>query len=159
MTGSLAFDERDHLDKLVVRVDFSDEKAWRKALSAMSRPWDGGAAESTTFIVNDRIWDGAGIARITNAAREDDYLSVVFLADRETMNSPDHTLLAVNLDGESNYLDEVYDAEHGTSFGRQFRILPQEASGLQVNLALGNMDYVDWADHATQCGDGVFRGL
>lgn len=153
-------DEREYLDKLVIRTHFGDEEAWQQVLAAMAEPWAGGEGESTSHVVNDREWEGATVEQVRAAAGEQDpSLDVVFLADEVTMRADHHALLAVNMDDETNYLDEEYDVEHGTTFGRRLRIVPNEASGLHVNLALANMDYEEWADTASRNADGVFHGF
>lgn len=108
--------------------------------------------------MNDRRWEGATVEAIKRAVRPGDEVSVVFLADHMTMTSAEHTLLAVNLDDASNDLDEEHGAQNGSGFGRQFRIVPNEASGMAVDLGLGNRDYDGWAV-AANSADGVLRGF
>lgn len=142
MSGTLSLEDRGDMAKVVIRTDFDDEEAWEEVLAAMAEPW-GGEFESTSYVVNDREWDGATSETVKRAVSPDADLWVVFLADGETMTSPEHTLLAVDLDDDGN--------------GAEFRILPNEASGVEVSLGLGNMDYTDWAEAAAQSVDGVFR--
>ncbi|MDX3235363.1 hypothetical protein PV392_06645 [Streptomyces sp. ME03-5709C] len=152
--------EREEFDKLVVRTHFGDEEAWQEVLAAAAEPWDDGEGESTSLVVDDRSWEGATVERVTEfLAEKDPHLPVVFVADESSMCTAHHALLAVNLDDEENFLDTEYDAEHGTVFGRRFRIVPNEASGMHVNLTLANMDYEDWAETASRSADGVFHGF
>jgi hypothetical protein len=144
VSGTLSLEDRGDMDKVVIRTDFDDEETWEEVLAAMAEPW-GGEFESTSYVVNDREWDGATSETVKRAVPADSDLWVVFLADSETMTSPEHTLLAVNLD------DDGGDAE--------FRILPNEASGMGVSLGLGNMEYEEWAEVAAQNVDGVFRNF
>ncbi|GHH69235.1 hypothetical protein GCM10018793_01380 [Streptomyces sulfonofaciens] len=158
MNFAQPFGERSEFDKLVIRTHFDDENAWQEVVVAMDEPWDDGEADSTSHVVDDRAWAGATVDQVKAAVREQEPdLHVVFIADEVTMQADHHALLAVNMDDEPNYLDKEYDVEHGTTFGRQFRIAPNEASGLDCNLMLGNMDYEDWAETAARSADGVFH--
>ncbi|MFC0541352.1 DUF6924 domain-containing protein [Kutzneria chonburiensis] len=150
--------EREEYDKVVVRTHFGDDEAWQAVLALAAESWgddedaDEEGFESTTYPVDDPTLAGASIEALRDTlASIDEYLSVVFIADEETMRHPLHPLLAVNLDDEPNYLDKEESV-----FGRQFRIVPRQASGLHVNLTLANMDYTDWADTAKNSADGVF---
>ena len=72
------YDERD---SLVVRTDFSDERAWRRVVAAVSR--DVQAGFSGHFI-NDPAWDGASAANVM-AALPPGQPVVFFIADSVTM--------------------------------------------------------------------------
>ncbi|HEY0495373.1 MAG TPA: hypothetical protein VGD48_06480 [Kutzneria sp.] len=150
--------EREEWDKVVVRTHFGDDEAWQAVLTLAAQSWgdeddqDDEGFASTTYLVDDPTLAGVAVDQVRDTlASIDEYLSVVFIADEETMRHPQHPLLAVNLDDEPNFLDE-----EGSVFGRQFRIVPRQASGVHVNLTLGNMDYTDWAGTAMQAPDGVF---
>ena len=150
--------ERAEYDKLVVRTHFGDDKAWQAVLALAAESWgdeddaEDEGFESTTYPVDDPTLAGVAVDALRDTlASIDEYLSVVFVADEETMRHPQHPLLAVNLDDEPNFLDE-----EGSAFGRQFRIVPRQASGVHVNLTLANMDYTDWAQTAKETPDGVF---
>jgi hypothetical protein len=150
--------EREEYDKVVVRTHFGDDEAWRAVLALAAESWgdeedaDDDGFESTTYPVDDPKLAGASVDALRDTlASIDEYLSVVFIADEETMRHPQHPLLAVNLDEEPNHLDE-----EGSVFGRQFRIVPRQASAVHVNLTLANMDYTDWAGMAKESPDGVF---
>ena len=150
--------EREEYDKLVVRTHFGDDAAWQAVLAAAAESWgdeddqDDEGFESTTYPVDDPSLATVSLDQLCDTlASIDEYLSVVFIADDQTMSHPLHPLLAVNLDDEPNFLDE-----EGSSFGRQFRIVPRQASGVHVNLTLANMDFTDWAQAAKETPDGVF---
>jgi hypothetical protein len=150
--------EREEWDKVVVRTHFGDDEAWQAVLTLAAQSWgdeddqDDEGFASTTYLVDDPTLAGVAVDQVRDTlASIDEYLSVVFIADEETMRHPQHPLLAVNLDDEPNFLDE-----EGSVFGRQFRIVPRQASGVHVNLTLGNMDYADWAGTAMRAPDGVF---
>src|ERR1700722_9556932 len=72
------YDERD---SLVVRTDFSDERAWRRVVAAVSR--DVQAGFSGPFI-NDPAWNDASAANVM-AARPPGQPVVFFIADSVTM--------------------------------------------------------------------------
>jgi hypothetical protein len=147
--------ERAEFDKVVVRTHFGDDEAWRAVLALAAQSWgdEEDDFESTTYPVDDPTLSGVAVEAVRDTlASIDEYLSVVFIADEETMRHPRHPLLAVNLDDEPNFLDD-----EGSVFGRQFRIVPRQASGVHVNLTLANMDYTDWAHIAKADPDGVFH--
>jgi hypothetical protein len=162
-----AASERGETDKLVVRTHFGDDAAWQAVVTAAAESWgddsdyDDEGFESTTYSVDDPALAGLSVEQLKEAvAEQDPHLRVLFVADEQSMRPPHHTLLAVNMDDESNYMDRgEYGTEHVTEFGRQFRIAPRYASGVHVNLWLANMDFTDWAQTASDHKDGVFYGF
>ncbi|MEU9360957.1 hypothetical protein AB0D35_22960 [Streptomyces sp. NPDC048301] len=86
---------------------------------------------------------------------------VVFLADRTTMQSPARALLALSTTWEDvSGLDPVYYQELIESpEPRDFRALPAAVHGVQVNLALGNVDFAECAGAACEEPDQVLRPI
>lgn len=88
-------------------------------------------------------------------------LIVVFLADRDTMKSPEQGLLALSTLWEDvSGLDPVYYQELIESpEPREFRAVPAAVHGVQVDLALGNVDFAEYAAAASAEPDQVLRPI
>ncbi|MFE3187038.1 DUF6924 domain-containing protein [Streptomyces violascens] len=131
----------DDLTSLVLRTDFRDDVAWHALRAALD------AADEyphATCVSNPRF-DGMGVQPLLDeeaAAKEEDQISYLFVADSTTMKDPFHALLAVDLWDEP---------------GRTFRVPPQWFPDVSANLSLGNMNFAEFAD-ATD-GAGTFRGF
>lgn len=138
---------------VVVRTDFTDAVGWAAVLEALRQVPEDWDDEPETYTVDDPSWSGAGVDEVLEAIRHDDhlagYLSVVMVADSETVSSNEHLLLAVTTAAK---------AEDPTA-GHEFRCLPTEAHAISVNLATGNMDFAEFAETATDSPNGVFRGF
>ncbi|CAM5250869.1 hypothetical protein GCM10010329_07810 [Streptomyces spiroverticillatus] len=136
-------------DALIVRTDFGDEGAWEAVLRELH----------PEFRVLDR--DGASTEEAWTAYRDDEDLSVVFLADRHTMTSPDRALLALNLGWEdTSTLDPTYYqdlVDHPEP--RELRVMPGAVHSVHVNLQLANMDFAEFADEAATSPGGVVHPL
>ena len=76
------------------------------------------------------------------AASDDDKLGYVFLADATAMSDDEHALLAVDFEEEP---------------GRTFRVVPSAFTDASSNLAVGNMDFADFAEATDE--SGTFRGF
>lgn len=75
--------------------------------------------------------------------RRDGYLSHLAVADARTMG--DLTIMFVDLN------------EYNEQVGRTFRAVPQEVEPIAANLAIANMDLLEFADAAGP--EGVFHGF
>ncbi|MBU3868286.1 hypothetical protein KN815_30835 [Streptomyces sp. 4503] len=135
-------------EALVVRTDYSDEAAWRTVVDLLNQPDDNGF-EVRTFLVDDRAFAGASPDDVISAAAAEPALEVVFLADAATMTG-DHPLLAVSTRGQ-----ELEDGD--LELDREFRLAPPEVNLMHVNLAIGHMDFWEFAYHAALSADGVLR--
>jgi hypothetical protein len=131
----------DDLTSLVLRTDFSDDAAWDELRAVLRSE---GAHRSATY-VSDPAYAGVSIQALVDAdaaASEDDKLTYVFLADAVTLREGDWLLLAVDLEEEP---------------GRSFRVRPGAFTDVSANLAIGNMDFADFADATDETG--TFRGF
>jgi hypothetical protein len=126
-------------NSLVLRTDFSDEKAWDALCVAIQEPV--GEFRAYVSLVSDPAFDGATLDQITRLAADAGH-SFVFVVDRIALTDPEHPVLVVDL------VDEP---------GRSFRVIPSEAWGVENNLSIANMDFVEFADAVDE--DGVFRGF
>ncbi|WP_239079254.1 hypothetical protein [Streptomyces sp. SID7909] len=150
---------RDLFDVLVIRTDFSDDEAWNAVVGELHRPWGpGGEFAAAVHLVDAPAWSGATADEVL-AAVVDEELSVVFLADRDTMQPPVRALLALSTVWEDvSGLDPVYYQELIESpEPREFRVVPAAVHGVQVGLALGNEDFAEHAAAASAEPDQVLR--
>ncbi|MFC4034375.1 DUF6924 domain-containing protein [Streptomyces polygonati] len=128
-------------DLLVVRTDYRDQRAWDAVRAALAEPWGPKGEESVQQVVyvDDPEWAEASaedvLAALTGGEDGGESgWSVVFLADRVTMESDLRELLAVNTDPEDDC--------------REFRTEPRQTPhDIHCNLSLGNMDFEDFAPH------------
>ncbi|MFG2600620.1 DUF6924 domain-containing protein [Streptomyces sp. NPDC048462] len=128
---------RDLFDVLVIRTDFSDDEAWNAVVGELRRPWGpGGEFPAGVQLVDAPVWSGATADEVLAAAVDEDLL-VVFLADRDTMQSPAHALLALSTVWEDvSGLDPVYYQELiEAPEPREFRAVPAAVHGVQMDLA------------------------
>ncbi|MCQ8187534.1 DUF6924 domain-containing protein [Streptomyces rugosispiralis] len=135
-------------EALVVRTDHSDDAAWWAVVDLLNQRDDNGF-EVRTYLVDNRAFAGATPDDVLSAVAAEPALEVVFLADAATMTG-EHTLLAVSTRGQ-----ELEDGD--TELPREFRLLPPEVNLMHVNLAIGHMDFWEFAYHASLATDGVLR--
>jgi hypothetical protein len=153
---------RDMFDALVIRTDFSDDELWNAVVGELCRPW-GPADEfpARVQVVDVPAWSGATADDVLAAVDEDESLSVVFVADRHTMESPARGLLALSTVWEDEGdLDPVYYQELIESpEPRDFRAAPAAVHAVHVNVTLGNMDFAEFAAAASAEPDQVLRPI
>ncbi|MEU2243650.1 hypothetical protein ABZ572_30050 [Streptomyces sp. NPDC018338] len=149
---------RDMFDALVIRTDFSDDESWNAVVGEMRRPYGpSGEFPASVQVVDAPAWSGATAEEVLAAVDEDEYLSVVFLADRHTMQSPARALLALTTTWEDEGdLDPVYYQELIESpEPQEFRAAPAAVHSVHVNLTLGNMGFAEFAAAASAEPDQV----
>lgn len=150
--------ERGDDAALVLRTDYSDDAGWQGVLAALEEgdtsevldeplPW-------SYVVIQGSEWDGASVDDVISVVVPDEYLPVVFVADKQTTAGPEHLFLAVTAKSPE---DESY--QDTIEYGRVFRILPGQMPGLHANLDLANMDFQEFAAVAQNDPEGVFRGF
>ncbi|MFE6710643.1 DUF6924 domain-containing protein [Streptomyces sp. NPDC057695] len=141
-------DGRDMFDALVIRTDFSDDASWTAVVGELRRPW-GPDSEfpARVQMVDAPAWSGATADEVLAAVGEDEYLSVVFVADRHAMQSPTRALLALSTVWEDEGdLDPVYYQDLIESpEPREFRATPTAVHAVHANVSLGNMGFAEFA--------------
>ncbi len=126
---------------ILIRTDFSDNAAWEVLISALAvQNTDGFCGYFAA--VDDQQFKGLGIAKLLSLGRQQVPNHTIYVADRETFASEEHSILCLDLDREND---------------RYFRVIPSEAWGPENNLRIANMDYSDFLNAADD--DGVFRGF
>lgn len=146
---------RDRDAALIIRTEYRDEQAWAAVKAELMRSWGDGEFEPYVHIADDPKWAGCTSAQILSAAPTDDNLSVVFLADRDSMRAGPVTLLAVAvLTREECDSEEEFEAEGG-----EFRTVPAGVHEIQANLMIANLSFGDFKEAAEQDPQGVFQGF
>ena len=127
---------------LLVRTDFTSDDAWREVRDQALRENKEGF-RAYLEPVSDPAFDGVTCEAVTAAVPANDHgASVLFIADSTALTSPDHPVPVLDL------LDDGR---------RPFRCIPPELWGVENNLNIANMDWVDFADAVDE--GGVFRGF
>lgn len=149
-------EDHEHLGALVIRTDFDHPEVWSAVREALTRSVDG--EPSRPLVVDDPAWAGASADEIRQAvlAHEGlgETLSAAFVADRTTMRSPHHALLAVLTAGPEDFEDEE-DYAAAVEYGTEFRVVPAGAYEVHANLDIGNMGFEEYAEAARDAPDGV----
>ena len=125
----------------VIRTDFTDEATWKKIQKEVAAINIMGFSANVRF-VNEKRYSGLTGQELLQSIPSLNEYGCVFVADAMTMSTAEHHLL-------------VLDPFNPT--GETFRVIPSEAWGVENNLSLANMDYIEFADSADS--DGVFRGF
>ncbi|WDZ93373.1 hypothetical protein [Nocardiopsis sp. HUAS JQ3] len=129
-------------DGLLVRTDFTDEAAWTALLDTVYRPGPGYGNPIDDFgdhigVVDDPVFEGATPEQLMSLVRADPEdpdegaADALLVADRTAMSDPEHRLLVVPLEAHA---------------GRTFRLVPEKAGLMLVNLAIANQDVEDYMD-------------
>ena len=133
------------LGLLLVRTDYSDDRAWHAALSAATAVYDMDDFERMGALL--RPVESPALSNLTPeelvALAREDYLSQIAVADAQTMR--DQTVLFVDFN------------ELNGQVGRTFRSIPSEVEPIVANLSLANMDFAEFADNTNP--DGIFCGF
>ncbi|MFF2951570.1 DUF6924 domain-containing protein [Kitasatospora sp. NPDC057965] len=148
----------DEFDALVVRTDYQDDASWQAVVAELAKPWGDRHYEPCVHFVDDPAWADATADEAVAAVCSDENLSVVFLADRTTMQSAHHALLAVTtIRREDCEDDEDYDLT--TEYGREFRTLPVGVHDIHANLSIANMGFEEYAAAAHDDPEGLYRSF
>jgi hypothetical protein len=124
---------------MVLRTDFSDERAWQEVCAAIKEPV--GQFRANVTFVSDPGFKDITIEEVIKQRTKKGF--VLFIVDDRTISHEEHPILVVDLWHEP---------------GRTFRVIPAEMWGVENNLSLANMDWRDFAENA-DTADGVFRGF
>lgn len=125
----------------VIRTDFTDEVTWKKIQKEITAINIMGFSANVRFI-NEQQYSGLTGQELLQSIPGLNEYGCIFVADVTAMVSMEHHLL-------------VLDPFNPT--GKTFRVIPLEAWGVENNLSLANMDYIEFADSVDS--DGVFRGF
>ena len=149
----LAVEGYDGMNPLVIRTDFTDEDAWDQVVGELRAPRVNDDP-SCPYLISDPRYAGAPAERVlqdVHAALPDwdpSLPGAIFIADSNTMHEKGHPLLAVSTEWDGEPFTE--DEEESVT---QFRLLPNAAVEISLNLGTGNMDFDDFA------GDAVYERM
>jgi hypothetical protein len=123
-----------------IRTDFSNQAAWLSTLQTVVARH--GIFKGAFHIVDDPAYTGATPEKIVERLGPGFEQTFMFVADSTTLSHPDRPVLVIDL------WEGSLDA---------FRAIPSEIAAIQINLALANMDFEEFAGAADP--DGIFRGF
>jgi hypothetical protein len=129
-------------EALVLRTDFSDQRAWEAIRATVQRPF--GIFRGNVRFVDDREYADLTKEQLLALIPDDSGPTFIFVADRTALSNADHPLLVVDL---------FPDAQRG----REFRTIPSQVGAIENNLSIGNMDFEEFADAVDEAG--IFRGF
>jgi hypothetical protein len=128
----------DTENSLVLRTDFSDDAAWESLCTAIEQPV--GEFRAYVDFLNDPQYEGVTVEQLRSLIHRGSNHTFIFLVDRIALTHADHPILVVDLWDEP---------------GRTFRVIPSQMWGVENNLSIANMDFMEFADAVDD--DGVFR--
>ena len=131
---------------VLIRTDFSDDRAWGQVVADAQAPQTPNGFTANFIPIDNTAWQGTTPEQFLAEVGPPPPF-YVFLADRTTIEDPEHPILAV----------DTGPRETGHEPGRTVRVIPSEMWSIENNLSLSNLDFRDFADHAGP--DGVFRGF
>ncbi|MCM2393619.1 DUF6924 domain-containing protein [Streptomyces albipurpureus] len=127
------------VEALVVRTDFSANRAWNALRAALVTPsTDGFSAD--VALVEDRHYEGLTPDQALDLIPPDYQHPLLVLADGATVTSPELPLLVMD-----------------TRSGGRLRVVAVELWSIENNLASANMDFEEFTGAADD--HGVFRGF
>ncbi|MFB7470041.1 DUF6924 domain-containing protein [Kitasatospora sp. NPDC056184] len=150
--------EHEEFEALVVRTDYRDDASWQAVAAELAKPWGDRPYEPYVHLVDDPAWADATADEVVAAACTGEHRSVVFLADRTTMQSADHALLAVTTIQRSD-CEEDEDYDLTTANGREFRTLPVGVHEIHANLSIANLGFEEFAAAAHDDPEGIYRSF
>ena len=127
-------------DTLALRVDFSDDAAWKSLCIAIKDPV--GEFRAYVAFVSDPAFRDMSVQQLLALNTQSEFRIFMFVVDHKALSNPEHPVLVLDL---------------ATEPGRTLRVIPSEMWGVENNLSIANMDFADFADAADS--DGVFRGF
>lgn len=127
-------------NSLVLRTDFSDEKAWKSLCKKLQDPDDEMSPELD--FVSDRAFENLTAAKVPTLLSEDSTQTFAFIVDHTALTSSGHPVLVIDLHDQR---------------GRTFRVTAAALGGVANNLSIANMDFEDFAKAVDK--EGIFHGF
>lgn len=125
----------------VIRTDFTDDATWKKIQRDVAATYNMGFSANVRFI-DDRQYNGLTGQELLQKMPALNEYGCIFIADHIAMAAAEHHLLVLDPSNPN---------------GKTFRVILSEAWGVENNLSIANMDYIEFANSADP--DGVFRGF
>ncbi|CAG0936761.1 hypothetical protein TFLX_05650 [Thermoflexales bacterium] len=130
-------------NSLVLRTDFSDDGVWDALRTAIEEPAGEFGFRAYVDFVSDPAYANISLADLLTLISPGSDHTFIFVVDQRAISDPEHPILVIDLFEEQR--------------GRSFRVIPSEMWGVENNLSLANLDFVEFAEHVDP--DGVFRGF
>ena len=132
------------VNPLVIRTDFENQQAWETICKLIRAPVHLG---SDTFYAHVELLEDTEFQNLSKddlLARvpRDYYHSFLLVVDSTAITHPDFPVLVIDLSADR---------------GRSFRAIPSEIQGIENNLSIANMDFLEFADAVNK--EGIFRGF
>ncbi len=124
---------------LLLRTDFSDQKAWEALLTTIGSPTEEGFMANAE-VLDSRAYQDLTTEQILALVPEGHQHRLLAVADKTTMSSAEMPLLVIDL------LEEPRG---------EVRVIASEFWSIENNLRLANMDFHEFADAVDE--DGIFR--
>ena len=140
--------ERDGVPA-VVRTDFTNDELWGQVKAVViegaedESPIDDPDAASETWyfvFVDDADYAGATPDQLRHAVPDSVHQKVIFVVDDSTFSDPDRVIRAVHVASKM-----------------EFRLLPELAYVVWVNLFQDNLNFDDFAESAASDSEGIYR--
>lgn len=122
----------------LVRINFSNDDAWRALLTEVQRPSNDGFIAHVDVI--DDAMLGSDASQLVEKAAKNNYIALCVFADTVTMTHPDHPLLCIDLESRI-----------------ELRVVPSQLWAIENNLSIANMGIEEFVDLADP--DGILRSL
>jgi len=130
---------------LVLRTDFSDEKAWDDICRIIRTPVKNDTSlEFKAYVdfVSDPAFEELALPDILSVLPDQEDHYVMFIVDSVTIQSSQYPLLCVDL-VQGN--------------GDNFRVIAAAVQGVENNLSVGNLGFDEIAELVDE--EGVFQGI
>lgn len=129
-------------DVLVLRTDFSDDNIWEEICSEIMTPNNDFGFLPNVEFCNETQYKNLTLEHLLSLLPASYPHWVIFLVDNETISNKEHPVLSIDLLKKTN---------------KPFRVIPTEMWGIENNITIGNMDFIDFANSTDD--DGIFRGF
>ncbi|MDN3356163.1 hypothetical protein [Actinomadura sp. DC4] len=126
----------------VLRTDYSDQPRWEAVREAIETPNEDEFKAYVDYL-DDPIYRDLTPEQILTLVPDEAFgHRIVIVADAVALASEEMPMLVIDVSDER---------------GRAIRVVVEELWGIENNLSIANMDYVEFADSVDE--DGVFRGF
>jgi hypothetical protein len=125
----------------VLRTDFSDDRRWETVRAAIETPNEDDFRAYVDYL-DDPAYRDLTPEGVLALVPEGFGHPIVIVADAGALASEEMPLLVIDVADER---------------GRMLRVTAEELWGIENNLSISNMDFVEFFDSADE--DGVFRGF
>lgn len=134
-------DKKVRNDVHLIRTDFSNETLWHSVVKQCKVQTIEGY-HAYFLPVSDTTYSNKTPEEIAQLLPENYSYYFVLIADEQTFNNPEHSVLCLDL-----YENSM----------ESFRVIPSKLHVVENNLSIANMDFYDFQQNCDE--NGIFRGL